>query len=466
MKKRGKIFTKIFSLILWGILIYLCIRAFNTYKTYYFNGFVKGEFETGLTEFIRDKDVKYGEERSYKMYSKDFNDSLFYKEIDVKPNTVYKISCMVKTENVIPSEQKSDAGAMISIIEDVDVSKTLTGTNDWQELTMMFNSKNREKVKLGFRLGGNTGNAKGTAWFSDFKLEEGTKSNNTNWKMGCFIFRNTSIKIDEEHYTFYLNLKDVENVRENVDRFLNSCKELSNNRMTATCDIHEIVEPLRSISYSEEHGYYIDPHDVKKQIEEIVRENEYDYIFVVARLGNEQKQIPVKEWIGLGGMQVYDIGFSTIRMPNEENSYTFRYDSRVNAFPEEVYLHEFLHTLERISKDYDYNRPELHDYENYGYQEEPVVSLKKWYKDYMTSNILDKQTGKYIGLDKNVYLLKPVNSNSFKTSTEIEFNKEPENIFEEIKDVYKVFTTTLETIDLKEDVKLIPNKLKNLNRKG
>ena len=69
-------------------------------------------------------------------------------------------------------------------------------------------------------------------------------------------------------------------------------------------------------------------------------------------------------------MDLFGIGFSNIRMSNSSNDYTYQYDYRINTFPEEVYLHEFLHTLERISGENNYEVPELHDYKTYGYEEE------------------------------------------------------------------------------------------------
>ena len=48
-------------------------------------------------------------------------------------------------------------------------------------------------------------------------------------------------------------------------------------------------------------------------------------------------------------MDYYGIGYSNIRLPNSSKSYMYKYDSRINTFPEEVFLHEFLHSLERTS---------------------------------------------------------------------------------------------------------------------
>ena len=93
MKRNSSIFSKITTFIFWIILIIICIKVYSVYKSLYFNGFTKGEYIQGNTEFTRDNIIKYGKDRSYKMYSKDYTDAMFYKEIDVKPNTAYKVSC-------------------------------------------------------------------------------------------------------------------------------------------------------------------------------------------------------------------------------------------------------------------------------------------------------------------------------------------------------------------------------------
>ena len=69
--------------------------------------------------------------------------------------------------------------------------------------------------------------------------------------------------------------------------------------------------------------------------------------------------------------------------------------------------------------------PELHAYESYGYHEESVITLKNWYKDYMRCSVLDKNTGEKVGVNPEVYQLKPPHSSNFEYSLELDFNKEP-----------------------------------------
>lgn len=132
-------------------------------------------------------------------------------------------------------------------------------------------------------------------------------------------------------------------------------------------------------------------------------------------------------------MDLYEIGFSNIRLPNDKNNYLYTYSPIINLFPEEVFVHEFLHSLERVMNENNYDIPALHDYEKYEYKEEELVRLKRWYKDYMTKNILDTATNKYIGLDPKIYEMRPVHKNDFKYALEVDFVKDPKNIYDEVR---------------------------------
>ena len=90
---------------------------------------------------------------------------------------VQKLAVKYGTNQNIESENgKNDSGAQISILNTTECSESVIGTSDWQKLEFIFDSKNRDEIEIGFRLGGNESNSKGTVWFSDFKLEKGIKS--------------------------------------------------------------------------------------------------------------------------------------------------------------------------------------------------------------------------------------------------------------------------------------------------
>lgn len=293
--------SKIINIILIIIAIFLLSKLYGIYKTYYYNGFIKAEYSLGKTKFTRDNETTYSYEYSYKIESNDFNDAMFYKKIKVKPNTPYKLTCMVKTENIENENGKSGSGAQISVLDTTECSKSIIGTNDWQELEFIFDSKNKEELEIGFRLGGNNSNSKGTAWFSDFKLEEGVKDNSNNWNVACFIIKKLDINLDNQNLKLTMNSNDISSIKSNIERFKTAANELSGNRMTVEYDLYEIDEPVNTITYTEEFGYYLDPSDVEDKLYKYLENEEYDYIFVAVKLGDisQNIEIPVYDWIGL-----------------------------------------------------------------------------------------------------------------------------------------------------------------------
>lgn len=434
IKKSNKTKNKI-SLI---ILIVAIVIGGIIYSKYNYHDFVKSVREKGKTSFSRDNDVKYSNAKSYKVENKEYNDAMFYKNISVKPNTPYKITCMVKTENVENEKGINTGGAQIGIKDTTECSESIVGTSDWTTLTFMFHSKNRTSVDIGFRLGGYEEESKGIAWFSDFKIEEGSLDTDKKWNVACFIIQNIDVNVTIDYRSVNVKLKmsdaDITDITSNMKRLNSTIKELSNDQIEMDYDIIKIETPLTSISYDEENEYYIDQKDVKELIKKYIDQKEYDYIYVAARLGNlnENRNVLVHDWIGLGGMDYYQIGFSNIRLPDNENSYIYKYDSNINVFPEEVFIHEFLHTLERTEKEYgNTNLASLHDYAVYGYQNEGKNGLKSWYAAYM-QNTIKNSDGTKAGLTENAYISKPIHESNFKYSYELNALKEPQNFIEEV----------------------------------
>lgn len=197
-KRKKSLLERIIYFIILMCLILVLYKLYDRYKINNFNDFVRTEYKPYTSEFIRDNDIKYSDKSSYKIISKEENDAMFYKTIQVTPNTPYKVTCMVKTQDVKTSKEVSNGGAHISIADTVEKSKSIIGTNDWQKLEFIFNSKNRTSVDIGFRLGGYDDNCIGTAWFSDFTIEVGSNNTDTNWNVACFVITNTKVDVEKK----------------------------------------------------------------------------------------------------------------------------------------------------------------------------------------------------------------------------------------------------------------------------
>lgn len=441
MKKFFDILGKIvFILIVVGILYV----TYYFYSKYYFADFTKAQVELSGTDFYR-------EDKNFCIENTEYNDSVFYKKLDVEPNTGYKVSCKIKTENVTGKDAENNEelnadeslrkniGACISIIDTEEQSNVVTGNTDFKEVELIFNSKNREEVNIAFRLGSIYGEAIGKATFSDIKVEK-TDVKDNKWNIACFMLDDIDATLNGKRYKVSMTEEDKYIIKQNLERFKTTMEDFSEGKMDIETECIEIENPLKTLSYSKENYYYIEPEDVFDLIDNYIENGEYDHIFIATRMGDVRTgvEIPVNEWIGLGGMRYGDIGFSNIRLPNDmERTTMYKYDIMSDTFPEEVFVHEFLHTLERNLGEYEDQSsfPALHDYEKYGYSDKGTDGLKEWYKDYMRKEIRDGTS--YVGLTDIVYSTMPFNKSDFDKSQEVEFYKEPANIFVGIFNIIK-----------------------------
>ena len=132
-----------------------------------------------------------------------------------------------------------------------------------------------------------------------------------------------------------------------------------------------------------------------------------------------------------GSMEYKQIGFSNIRLPDNRNSGIYEY-AIFNKFPQEVFLHEFLHTLERNEQENGNQIAKLHDNEKYGYTESATEGLKEWYEDYMQNTI---ENAPNMGLTDFAYASKPIHESNFECGIELDYLDEPDNIIEEIRSI-------------------------------
>ena len=59
---------------------------------------------------------------------------------------------------------------------------------------------------------------------------------------------------------------DINQINDCMKRFKSTCEEFSNNNITISYKIIEIENPIKSMSYDEKKGYYIDSKDIAKDI--------------------------------------------------------------------------------------------------------------------------------------------------------------------------------------------------------
>lgn len=161
----------------------------ESWRTYIWEG--KADFEHA--------DIAKIGKRSVAIISKEGADVSWGTVISIKPFSTYKLSGWIKTENLQPTTGK---GALFNLhgFRGVETS-AITGTQDWTQVEMEFNTKRNDAIQINCLLGG-WGLATGKAWFDDMNLElisskelnpsvtihaEKTKETISNYIYGQFI---------------------------------------------------------------------------------------------------------------------------------------------------------------------------------------------------------------------------------------------------------------------------------------
>ena len=102
------------------------------------------------------------------------NDSKLTQNVSVKPGSVYKVSCRIKTENVLNPAGSANITLEVENPYGILTSKELSNTNNEWEL-LEFNVKIPDKtegiLKFTLRLGGQGVLNKGKAYFDDVSFE-------------------------------------------------------------------------------------------------------------------------------------------------------------------------------------------------------------------------------------------------------------------------------------------------------
>lgn len=146
-----------------------------------------GGFEIGVTSpalwspdawqmpsstFTWDTTQVHSGNKSIKISNNITNDARWVQTVYVQPNSDYRLSGWIMTDNVAHSSDQVDAGANLSILNNtLNYTTPLFSNNSWTYVSRTFNTGSNTTVNVVARLGMYSGTTTGTAWFDDLKLE-------------------------------------------------------------------------------------------------------------------------------------------------------------------------------------------------------------------------------------------------------------------------------------------------------
>ncbi len=110
----------------------------------------------------------------FEKFGQQENDSRIIQEIEVRPNRLYRISYMVKTEGLDPNNPFGSGRFRVEVTDEngrrlTFFDPSVPSATSWRRFYDGFNSKDAKKVKIAF---GVWGSKTGRFWLDDLKVEE------------------------------------------------------------------------------------------------------------------------------------------------------------------------------------------------------------------------------------------------------------------------------------------------------
>lgn len=125
-------------------------------------------YSGAATETIADN-VAHSGSHSLRIESGSGSDTSWKIDVDVEPNTEYRLSGWIKTSGI-----SGAMGALLNVhgtSATEGATKAVSGNSDWTEVSLIFNSGGRRQVSINCLFGG-WGWAKGEAWYDDIALQK------------------------------------------------------------------------------------------------------------------------------------------------------------------------------------------------------------------------------------------------------------------------------------------------------
>lgn len=195
--------------------------------------------------FVWDDTQAHSGSWSAKISSATANDARFLQDVAVQPNTDYRLSGWIKTQDVAHTSESVDAGANLSLYGTYTRTPALTGTNDWTQVSLDFNSGSSSYVAIAARLGYWSGTTTGTAWFDQLTLvplnpppaypyavylplvsKPPCETAGPSWKLLVNVYQSTDFTFSDasgsHHFVAEMSQAELDKISYAVSRFVNT----------------------------------------------------------------------------------------------------------------------------------------------------------------------------------------------------------------------------------------------------
>jgi len=361
---------------------------------------------------FKDYNVHRKSDFSYCINDSKANDLRIIKHYKLNPDTIYYVLVDIKTENVVNTQNKENPiGACIST-NDWFCSKSLFSTNDWLTVGILGRTDNEGKIYVSFNLGYTCNACIGTAWFENIRFIPMDKLNfhDNTWRFLAVIVRESELDTFDEslneniHLEHQMSIDEINAIRDSLYRFEEDFNIDAEGLFNVKVDILETSVKFKDYTKISM-GYTASAPSSRKYLEEVgVDILSYDHIIMII----SQPSLSAS-YFGLGGINIKgQVGYSFILHLNINDSIQYLKNEQKESWSSAIYIHEFLHSIESLSKSLNFEVPMV-DGDRFNYPSDQEYRL--WYKDFIHNNIV--VDGKRLGVDPRIFKLRPSLLNNY-----------------------------------------------------
>lgn len=290
---------------------------------------------------------------SIKLENTDYNISYVERTYDVEPNTTYRFSAMVKYSGyaLSPDAETQESGACVGKAYSYRNSGYTTSL-DWTFMEYEFTTQDEKTYNLALQNGIFDGECKGTAWFSDVKLEKAEMTD--SWDILAVFFRNADANVvlngKQMRHKQSLSESDIYEMNKYaLDTLPANLKALSDGKLTVnSIDRYYSDEILTEKDLEPyENGYCVDEKNspvLSKVLDKYLAQKHYNQIIIFVPFVAEDGTSLTGTWWGLGGTAYKGVYFAQI-----SNAWEGAFE-RGDDFQGNVSVHEMCHCMETVSE--------------------------------------------------------------------------------------------------------------------
>ena len=133
--------------------------------------FYSQEYAQGASSFSRQESGGIEDSDCVRIESMQDNDARYVIDLDVLPNTYYRISAWIRTEDV--PQGNNLVGGNISVLNTFHYVGNICGSQDWTKVELYgYTGADQNTISVCLRLGFYSGDNQGIAWFDNFEIQQ------------------------------------------------------------------------------------------------------------------------------------------------------------------------------------------------------------------------------------------------------------------------------------------------------